>query len=433
MPKVSSPNKTKLKLHNSSEDKKQTVKKTKPSDTNGKPTTSAPKLASITTVKTEREVQHPKIIATVCADTQVMTADRAKKLLGWQEESENIKFDEDNPHHILDTKGRKIRLTNNLCNRPFTLSNAMAWCQEVLMKRWELNGESIIVGEYGNIISGQHRAVGLIFANQIWEDKQGQYGELWPTAPVMETIIVYGIKETDKVINTVDTGKPRSLAEVIARSEHFSHYKKGDRYKLSKLTDYAVRVLWERTGAANAYSPRRTHAESLDFIARHPRMLEAVKHIYEENGNENLVGRYLAPGRSAALMYLMAGALTEREREDKQGYSDIAESTDASIKPSELQVDFELWEKASEFWVLLAGGDANMLAVRAAISDCITAKDEVVIRSTAIMVKAWLQFVEGEKITAASLKLDLITKEEEDYLNETPICGGIDLGKFKDI
>jgi hypothetical protein len=350
-------------------------------------------------------------------------------MLGWQEESENIKFDTANPHHITDTKQRKIRLNNNLINRPIVLSNVASLQQEILCKRWHLNGDTIIIGEYGSIINGQHSLVALVFANQVWEDKKGQYGHLWPTAPVMEKLVVYGISEKDAVINTVDTTKPRTLADVIFRSPYFESLKQSDRRKVSKIADYAVRTLWERTGAANAYSPRRTHSESLDFIARHPRMLECVKHIYEENGTERRVGQYLSPGRASALMYLMAGSQTEREQEDKKGYSDLQEATDASIKPSENQINFDSWDKASEFWVLLAGGNEAFLPVRAAIADCKNEDGGNPAEFTAIIIKAWLRFNAGKPITAKELALEYADKDGVDVLNETPICGGIDIGK----
>jgi hypothetical protein len=315
-------------------------------------------------------------------------------------------------------------LNNNLINRYPMPGQIALLCQEILRKQWQLNGETIIIGKTGLVLDGQHTLIALVFANQKWTDKQGQYQAIWPTAPTISKVVVYGIEETDAVVNTINTGRPRTLTDVIYRSEYFQGVKVNARRKLAKMTDHAVRQLWDRTGAGmDAFTARKTHAEALDFIARHPRVFEAIKHIYEENGTDGRLKPYLGPGYSSALMYLMAGCTTDRDKDDGTGYTNVP-------APSENQIDFEHWDKASEFWVKLAAGDKGMAPIKAAIADIgdgITLDERM-----AIVVKGWNAWVEHGKITAKDLQLVYATNEAgNDVLSEIPIVGGIDLGKTK--
>lgn len=353
-----------------------------------------------------------------------MTDSEAKKLLGWQEESENIKFDADLPSHGKDTRDAKFRLNNNISNRPIYTSVAQTLMQEVLRKRWFMNGETIIIGKTGLILDGQHRLLALIFANQVWQDRQGQYQEVWSTPPTLSNAVVFGIEEDDDTVNTINTGKPRSLADVFYRSEYFQDTTEQVRKKLARVAAYSVITMWSRTGAANAFCPRRTHSESLDFISRHPRLLECIKHVYEENGKESRIRKVIGLGTAAALLYLMGSSATDSSGEDHDGYI-------YSPNPNESYLDWKHWDKAQEFWVLLASGDKSLEQIRPAIAETIEdgcgGKPH---ERTAILVKAWNRFVEGKKITPECLQLEY--NENDDggsILGELPLCGGVDIGE----
>jgi hypothetical protein len=202
---------------------------------------------------------------------KAITVEYAKKLLGWTVEDDKEKF---NANYLLkDFSGKKVRCSNNVTNRPLYMAVVKVLIQEILRKRWRLNGESLIIGSTGLILNGQHTLIALILAGQQWE-KDPEACDQWTTEPTIDKAIVFGIDESDMTVNTMDTCKPRSLADVIYRSEFFSGIKAGDRQACARIADYAVRILWHRTGAGlDAFAPRRTHAESLDFIARHPRLL----------------------------------------------------------------------------------------------------------------------------------------------------------------
>jgi len=88
----------------------------------------------------------------------------AKKLLGWTEEPKAGAWEE---WTLKDLEGNKILLKNNLTNRPFRLSLAKRYANEILRKAWAFNGESLILDKFGMVQDGQHRLVGLILAEQM--------------------------------------------------------------------------------------------------------------------------------------------------------------------------------------------------------------------------------------------------------------------------
>lgn len=380
---------------------------------------------------TDRVVIYDEIAMRLYDDQKPLTPDEAKEILGWQEESENIKFLTENGGYLFkDERGLKIRCTNNITNRPIRWPIVAALKQEILHRRWRLNGETIIVGRTGLVLNGQHTLVALIFAHQTWMEKQGQYQHVWPDTPYIEKVAVFGIDETDDTVNTIDTTKPRDLGDVIFRSEYFRDQPEKNRRKLSRIAQHAVMMLWHRTGASeNAFSAgatRQTHAESLNFIARHPRLLECVKHIFEEDGDKSKFKRILSPGYASALLYLMGSSATDSSGDDKDGYA-YAEP------PDESHLDWEHWDKAQSFWVQLAAGDKTLLAVKAAIAQsmdpehgCGGTRHE----RLGILVKAWRNFLDGKSVTPKSLELEYLPDEDEAMvLVDHPIVGGIDIGQ----
>lgn len=390
-----------------------------------------------------REVIYPKLKVVVMDPAgedretgkpgQPMTADDCKRLMGWQEEVGAVKFGSD--YLFTDKRDKKVLCTNNVANRPLYMSTVEMLIGEILYRRWNTNGEPIIIGKTALVLNGQHQMIALPLAVQIWEDaggprKDNKYHEYWETPPTITKLIVFGIDEDDKVVNTMDTCKPRSLADVIYRSEYFKTMAKIDRLKVAKITEYAIKMLWARTGAGlDAFSPKRTHAESLDFIARHPRVLSCVKHIYEEDGSDGKIKRFLSPGYSAAFLYMMGSAATERENDDKTGYSQVAH-------PNESLLDWSQWDKACEFFVMLAAGHKVMEPIRSALGElfqgkgCGGSSEE----RQALIAKAWACYSDTGEVDGADLELQYETGEDESsmVLAECPTVGGIDLGRPKE-
>lgn len=347
------------------------------------------------------------------------TVARAKELLGWEEETEENKF---GATYVRELKGlypTKVRCNNNVTNRPIYRNILLTLRQEILRGKWHFNGEPIIIGKTGLILNGQHTLLALILAGQEVVEHPEKWSKYWKSSPTIEKMVVFGVDETDNVVNTMDTCKPRSLADVIYRSSYFSGVAPNDRRIAARMTGFAVKLLWERTGAKlNAYAPMRTHSEALDFIERHPKLIQCVEHIFEEDGNGQLT-QYVPSGTTSGLLYLMASGKT-----DPSKYR-------CAENPGESLLDFGLWSKACDFFVLLAGNAPEILEVNKARKRMLNRDSNPShTESCALVVKAWLQYLKGKSIKAEHLKLKY-AKDEDGYdqLTEHPIAGGIDYGK----
>jgi hypothetical protein len=345
----------------------------------------------------------------------LLTADDAKRLLGWQEETAENKFGK--VYTLVDSYGKKIRCVNNPANRPFRPANANMVRQEILRKKWKLNLESMIIGKTGICISCQHRLIGLVLASQEWQLHKKKYPE-WESEPTMACLIAFGCDESDDVVNTIDTGVPRSLADVIYRTGYFNKYSDGQREQISKYLEYAVKFLWERTGAVwNPFSPFRTHAESLSFIERHPRIIDCVNHIYVENGgSKKRISEYLPLGYAAGLLYVMGS------------YKTHTEDYQAMEKPDESVIDWSAWELATDFWVNFAGHHKQMSKLyhvlgQLSVDGAGGSRHEKV----ATIIKAWHCVTAKNPIVAKSIALTYVTDSDGiRKLIDIPLLGGID-------
>ena len=377
-------------------------------------------------IKLERSVVYPEIKTRLAAGEDALTVEQAKELLGWTEDRDRAREAGCNEPLFTDLEGKKVYCLNNLTNRPFYSSNADTLKQEILNRRWRFNFEPMIIGTHGSILNGQHTLVALCLAEQErTSDKQKHHWEgSWDGPCTIEKLIGFGCPEDDSTVNTMDTGKPRTLTDVIYRSPYFAKLKSAYRIKCSRMASYAVRFLWSRTGASDAFHPRQTHAESLDFIDRHPTLLKCVKHIFSEDGDGNITA-FFSPGYASALLYLMGCSATD---------GDVYRNMDSPKEGKKM--DFSRMDRAEEFWVLLASGHNDVLEVRYAFGALTNEKDGSggsLQERIAILVKAWGCFVAKEPITAKTLVLRYITDEDGiKHLGESPILGGIDIGSTKE-
>lgn len=365
---------------------------------------------------TEREVVYPKPGATLYAvgsSSGPLTADVAKELLGFEEVKKDFS------REVNSLLGIKAVLNNNISNRPIYTSTVQALSQEILRKRWKLNGEPIILGVTGLDLNGQHTLLAMILAVQLWEENPDAYPG-WEEAPTIDKFVIVGIDESDEVVNTMDTCKPRSLADVIFRSHYFEKMESSDRRKCAKICDYAVRMIWNRTGIGNAFELRRTHSESLAFIENHPKLLECVKFCYEEEGEATDKGKiscYINVGFAAALMYLMGSSNT-----DPSNYQD-------SDNPNEDMLNWDNWEKACDFWVSLAGSELSTSGLKKFYNAHLREYGVPGVKEKCYMLaKAWILFSDVGNTKAMSLSYE----ENEDgirCLAEFPTTGGIDIGE----
>lgn len=370
-----------------------------------------------------RKVVYPDIGVKVYSpkhEAGSLTAEEAKTILGWEVVT-------DGNYMLTDVEGNKVRCYNNGHNRPYNHSNALTYSQEILRGHWKLNGETMIIGKTGETVSAQHRLVGLILAVQEWTKQPDKY-PAWKKAPTMDCIIVFGISEDDSTVNTIDTGKPRSLSDVIYRSVYFADLNEKQRLACSRICQYAITQVWERTGVDDALGIRKTHAEALDFLGRHSKLLEAVKHIYEEDGQDGRITKTVGTGYAAGLLYLMGSGST-----DPSAYQHMD-------SPNETVLDWSLWDDACDFWVEFATGK-KLNALREAINaikvgtevngEMVYGTREEVI---ALVIKAWTLFAAGKPVTAEEIALKYET-DTDGYrtLAECPTVGGIDIGVSDDL
>lgn len=356
------------------------------------------------------------IKVTILAGDKALTAAKAKELLGWTEtEGEDFAF--------RDRDGKKIKLKNNNKNRPFRMAFAERYANEMLRKKWQLNGETIIFDTAGKLHSGQHRLVGLVLAEQTlladpkaWKD----YGTRSPLS--IETILVEGILPKKEVADSLDGGQKRTLGDVLFRNHEFKGSKK-EQQKLANIFSHATRLCWIRMGGKMVSdAPHFPHSEALDFIKANPKLQEACEIVCSLDGGSGADGKRISGlislGYAAGLLYLMGTAKSKPEKVAEEGPEAISTT---------------LWAKAKQFWTLFASGanleaDSPILILRNLLTRLDagsgTARDEIV-GST---VKSWNLWVDGEKADTKAIKVAR-TKDEDGriVLAEEPRIGGLDV------
>lgn len=366
----------------------------------------------------EAKVLHPDPRIELRAGLEAITAAEAKLILGWT-------ITEGDEFLTRDTANNKVACTNNLNNRCLYGTTIKTLVQEQLRQRWRFNGEPIIIGKTGKLLNGQHTLISLVLAEEYREMQPELYP--WGDNPVtIDKTIVYGVDEDDATINTMDTCKPRSLTDVIFRSESFTGMKAPERRAASRVMDSAIKLVWFRTHAQmDAYSVQRTHAEAIDFFTRHGKLLDAVKHIITENGgSESRISKYLPLGVASGLLYLMACSGTSDD--ELKVYSDSRRESD---------LEFSRMDKACEFFVLFATSSQELKPLRYAIGKLGTGDigGASVSEKVGTIVKAWTLFISGKKVTEDQLKLSY-TKDDDDIyiLTDYPMLGGPDKGERQD-
>lgn len=353
-------------------------------------------------------------------------AEKAKAILGWKEEGKggsNVKYGKSETlltYKDQDGKVVKVRCDNNRKNRPLYNNNVMAIKQEILRGRWQMNGEPIIIGRHGTVLNGQHQLSALILATIEWQADKEAYPH-WTSPPTICKCVNVGISEAIEVINTMDTCKPRSLADVIFLSPYFADFDKDRRRKAAAYTDRAVKFLWDRIGEnADGQVGSRNHSESVDFIERHRRVLECVEFIMDEGYDELEANQQIVPpGMLAGLLYLFGAAKTNPK--DYFNHESLVETN----------INWSKWDTAEEFIVKLIHSGEEFYTLRQIRAKLIEQQEDYTNVRRDILVKAWNLYLAGEKITQANIKLRYETGEDGiPVLAEHPIVGGVDIGSL---
>lgn len=367
-----------------------------------------------------RKPVYKEIVSVIYSNNQEegpITVDKAKQLLGWEEEEEKKPFGNKHLGEISRAYGAKVRCTNNVANRPIYSSQLETLKQEILRGRWVFNGEPIIIGITGLILNGQHTLLALILAAKEWATHPDRW-PVWTEAPTLDKLVIVGVAEDDDTVNTMDTCKPRSLADVIYRASYFKDLPGKAQKTVARMAQYAIKMMWLRTGIhMNAFAVRRTHAESVDFLNKHPQLLKAVRHIYEEDDDTGKIAKYLSPGYAAAALFLMGCSSTD------------AKSYYTAEDPGEQHLDLENWDRACEFFVELAGGAIGLKPVRDEIGKLISNGSTRWSDRWAVLAKAWQPYSNSKPVTAKAVALEFVVKDGDRHLVEDPTIGGIDVGE----
>ena len=146
----------------------------------------------------------------------------------------------------------KLLLERNPANRPIGRYNTETLTADVASKRWEFNGESIVVSRDGILLDGQHRCT-VVAATGI----------------SIETVIVFGPREEARY--TIDIGKPKSAANFL----HMKGWK--DTNHLSAAISMLLQ--YRKTGAVVAGYLRPTKTEIVQAAGEFKGISDSVEFV----------------------------------------------------------------------------------------------------------------------------------------------------------
>jgi len=353
-------------------------------------------------ISEQRKPLYSQLEVVIRQGDTALTYDEAVEILGWE-----VQEKKDAETSIKNHDGQPVRFSRNAFNRPFSTAHALRCKQDHLNRMWKLNLENVVIGEYGNVLSGQHRLAGYILAVEEWRADPEAWSSEWETEPVYECSIAYGVKETPEVIRTFDNVKARTFADVLHTSpDFFGKRSPKERARLSRILSTAIRVLWKRIGRKyDERDSKLTHSEAAEWLARHDKLKKAVLKILELH-HDGAITPLVNMGVASALFYLMASSETDGDRYRKN--------------PSERRIDFSMWDKAMTFWAALASDTPlrSMLSTH-----CDTSLQERI----ALIVKAWNVSLVQSGFTDSDLALSYYQDSNGvSRLDEYPMVGGID-------
>jgi hypothetical protein len=394
-----------------------------------------------------------------------LTPDELKEIVGYTEDPTTAKVNGFSEKEPLDTlpppNGAKFWFLYNTKNRPYYPAVARSYAQSLLTGKWEANGESAVIGKSGECLSIQHRGAGLLLAESERAANPEMWAHLWGDGPVtMPTILVFGVDETDRVVNTMDTGKGRTGTDMLFRTEIMlqAFPAKQDRRIAGNIVANAVKMLWDRMGVKeNSFAPQLNQAELHDFILRHPKIVESAAHImkedtYDDKKRGRISNNVIPAGYAAAVLFLMGASDTDADEYNKTGTDEWKK-----VAPSQDGMDLGKWDKALKFWSDVANQNSTILAgVRQAfvlLSDKFMGRglpenvpplvddngnpvevetNHVSIEEKLIVLaKAWNQFkrmkpVKAEECLPAADSVHYDDKRRRKVIGEIPNFGGVD-------
>ena len=316
---------------------------------------------------------------------------------------------------ILDAPRNKV-------NRGFNLGDTKRWAIQMGKGNWVQNGQPFAYDTHGQIVTAQHRLAALLLLTQQWmRGKLPVYLEKLAkarNAPTIPVSVIFGVSAKKHVADTADTGRSRTLADVLFRADLISGKGRTESEKVALVRALAVaaRLVWLRAGGkAVRNGPKFDQAEGLAFAQdKHPTLVKTLEYIQslEENSGGG-ISTFITIGVAAGLMYLMSTSTT------------VWESGELS---------FDNDEKAEEFWALFVKPDGHADGSPiAALRDFYTRANKAGNRdrdeTNNAAIKAWLAFLNHKKIKWTDLKtgkdesahtggLDISAEEREKLMSD---------------
>jgi hypothetical protein len=423
----------------------------------------------------------------------------AIQFLGWETEKEYVeRYVREHPdekpdvaaakaakfiqaHALLrDEEGNLVYCSRNSRNRPFNEAWARGLAQDTLNRCWAgptampdtttfiyggpepyemldgtvlnpgdqvtlpetVNGEAKIIGRHGSVESGQHSFAAVVIATQMWRKDQAAgghvWGSKWPTPPVIEATVTFGVSESQRVLRTQDNTLARTGADVLYTSDLFQGRPPVERRELAMYMNQAIDFLWKRTRPIRGRkeSPQDfylTNSQRLEFQDAHPRLAEACEHIFKVNAGHRAISVCkLRPGACAGVLYLMG--YSHISDDDADAYRNALPPSEALLKPNK-----ERWSKALAFWNAWKvqdnaseGTKGPLSGVKEALALVIDEGNGRETHKMAILARAWDNWLHQGSLEAQVLRLtedDFVKDSGDNYvLKESFSFKGIDLG-----
>lgn len=278
----------------------------------------------------------------------------------------------------------------NKRNRPLGRGDVRKYMLAMLGGEWELNAEPIILDDKDRLVNGQHRLQAIVDASK--EDAN----------IAVTMLVVAGVKS--KAFDTMDQGRARSLADVLAVNNEEN----------ARVMAGALRLLWQRLDSKKVSGSGQLRAGvAVDLLKKHPGLHESVAlFVGDDDGKQGLEAQTKESEDCETPLSKVVGSLSHAATLhylfSQSGVEDAA-------------------AKATEFFRGLAFGveddgetalpndeprkRARLVLVKSATSENRLTRDGRI----AVLIKAWQAFIDGEKLSRINVAK-----------GEFPRIGGLD-------
>lgn len=230
------------------------------------------------------------------AEVVEMTPDLMREALGIEE----------SPAGTFKIGRKRYVAKHNRSNRPFQPALAKRWMQMFLDGSWDYTGESVSFDTKGEVVSGQHRGIGLLMAEEAIQS--GRFTGKRVGSLSFPQVFAYGVKPS--AADNTDTGKGRNSADVAFRRRIFKDLTLAEQKKCSSDLSTAQRLLWIRLrGKTVSRGGRQPQQEMLDVLKEHPALETCVRFIFELDRSQEVYKEQIIEGDTVE----EDGSLTEGE------------------------------------------------------------------------------------------------------------------------